>query len=203
MPAGVIVPGRMRNEGWPTDGPHPNYLSLVRTHIERYIAAINTDPSLLWLRLETPRLHGLLRYLYQRAPFLDPRCVLMHQNMHFGNIKCDPDTAEITGVFNWERSAVLPVSFCGVDLQTPLPGPQTREIKQENERILSLLKSICRERTPELFATLDLKRQRPYAQITSIVAQLGLLVTFLPLHEPAEVRFGCQVIENALEMLGL
>lgn len=91
-------------------GPFNTYTSYAKGHINQYIRNISTHDSLEWMRDLIPRLVAFSSMLDLRADELnDTRYILTQKDLHFGNVICDPTTARITAILDWEFAAVLPL----------------------------------------------------------------------------------------------
>lgn len=217
--ARAVKPGRMRNywgEPHPTelvgptgickplrtDGPHFNIVSLMKAHLEQYLTIIQGVPSFAWLINAVPQLWELHRYLDGRADLESTRCTLMHNDIQFGNIMCDPETAQITGLLNWEHSAVLPVvPFLDLDFYRILPNGLTKWRAEEARKLRVQLRSHGNEVMPELFAALDLRAMEPYYSLQQIMLRLMTLVKALIDAQHWVVRTCIHNLKAALQSL--
>lgn len=210
--AGAVVPGKMRNY-WTrphatevsapleTDGPHSNFVSLMKAHVAQYLPILQNEPSFAKYLTSAPQLLELDGYLDGRDVLKATKCVLMHRDMHFGNFMCDPETADITGVLNWERSAVLPVPLLNLGFETMLPKPQTQWQTYESKSIISQIKNKGRVRAEAVFAALDLQSQEPYSSLQKIMYNLATLVKVLVSGQTTISQMCIQNLNAAMQKL--
>lgn len=186
-------------------GPYPDYTSYVKAHMAQYTKNIETHESLCWVRNLIPRIQAFIDFLNQHTQELDrTRNILTHGDLHFGNIMCDPASADITGILDWEFSAVLPLPLWGPGKSFLWNGNNTPESKAEQGRLHQVFRSMCEERSLELLADLDLKEQEPYASISTVLNFVRAIVEVCPRGQKLDSAKGWkQVAENAMVGLGL
>lgn len=90
-------------------GPFPTYTSLCLAQASKYIFAICTHPSLSPIRDFLPQIQTFTAAMSHHAAELDQTApILSHRDLHMGNIMYDPSTRRITGILDWEFSAIVP-----------------------------------------------------------------------------------------------
>lgn len=88
-------------------GPFPSYVECVSSHVLKYIHAIETHDSLVFMRDVIPRLHAFIDALANDAAELNRvKLRLAHKDLHYGNILYDNGT--ITAIIDWEFADVVP-----------------------------------------------------------------------------------------------
>ena len=152
-----------------------------------------------------PRIQAFVNFLDQYSQDLNEhKHVLTHGDLHFGNIMCDPTSAKITGILDWEFSTVLPVPLWNPGKAFLWNGKNILESTMEQRKMHQVFRSICKERNPELLADWDVKEQEPYASISTVLNFVRAIVEVCPRGQKSDtVEEWVQAAENAMARLGL
>ncbi|KAI1869664.1 uncharacterized protein JN550_005645 [Neoarthrinium moseri] len=221
---GVPVPGRVVAETfwqgpelaryWPGNesvdslnvgGPYTSYTAYVRGHIDQYIRNMEKHDSLEWMRDLIPRLYAFLIYLDQHAATLnDTRYILTQRDLHFGNIMCDPETATVQAVLDWEFSEVLPLPLWSPGSGFLWNAKQTPESMTEQSRMYGVFTKLCKAHWPDLLSDFEVKKEMPHKAISTILNFVRAVVEVCPRGQKADAaRDWRKTAEMALTELGV
>ena len=125
-----------------------SWTAFARQCLDRYVHAIERHPSLASMRDLVPRMQAFAEAItstYARE-LDDTAYVFAHKDLHFANIMCDPDTARITAVLDWEFSSVVPAPRWNPVRAFLWNAQHTDESKPEKERLYAVFESVCAEK---------------------------------------------------------
>ncbi|KAI1085552.1 hypothetical protein F5B20DRAFT_575064 [Whalleya microplaca] len=201
---GKVIPGRVMaetfwqapeiEEYWSPDetvdslnpkGPYDTYTSYVKGHIGQYIQNILKHDSLRWMRDLIPRLESFNSI-----------------DLHFGNVMCDPLTAQITAILDWEFSAVLPLPLWSPGGGFLWNGQETPEGMTEQKRLYNVFESLCAERGPDLLK--DFATTAPHGAIKTVFNYVRAIVEVCPRRQKgAMVGDWRKIVEASLSELSV
>ncbi|KAI0181213.1 hypothetical protein GGR52DRAFT_567447 [Hypoxylon sp. FL1284] len=183
--------------------PLSYYTSYVKRHIEQYVRNILAHESLAWMRDLVPILRAFNMLLARRADELnDTRYVLMQRDLHFGKIMCDPITARITAILDWEFAAVLPLPMWTPGNAFLWNGQQTAEGLSEQKHLYGVFEQMCGRRDGALLE--DFSSKAPHDTIKGVFNYVRAIVEVCPRGQKAEgAREWRRFAEEALGTLGI
>ncbi|KAG9684549.1 hypothetical protein KCU95_g12899, partial [Aureobasidium melanogenum] len=107
----ALWPAHETFESLNISGPFKSYVAYISAHLLKYKHAIETHPSLEFMRDFLPQLDRFLARISaepMQSKLNDISLRLAHKDLHFANILVDPVTAHITAIIDWEFAGVVP-----------------------------------------------------------------------------------------------
>lgn len=90
-------------------GPYKSYADYGSACLRTYSQNIGKHPLIAPYRDLCPRLVALANHLRDEPGAIDQMTyVFAHKDLHFANVMCDPTTATITSILDWEFAGVVP-----------------------------------------------------------------------------------------------
>ncbi|KAF2448988.1 hypothetical protein P171DRAFT_452634 [Karstenula rhodostoma CBS 690.94] len=127
-------------------GPYKSYTDYGIACLQMYSQNIEKHPSLAPYHDLCPRLMALVERLQDdHAPIDGMRYIFAHKDLHFANVMCDPVTATITGILDWEFSGVVPAPSWNPSKAFLWNGQDTAEAKVERDRMFEIFRQTCNE----------------------------------------------------------
>lgn len=127
-------------------GPYKSYTDYGIACLQKYSHNIEKHPSLAPYRNLCPRMIALADRLRNHLGVVDEmKHVFAHKDLHFANVMCDPVTATITGILDWEFSGVVPAPSWNPSKAFLWNGQDTAEAKVEKDRMFEIFRQTCDE----------------------------------------------------------
>jgi hypothetical protein len=120
------------------EGPYKSYTEYSIACLQKYSLNIEKHPSLTPYRELCPRLTAVAERLRDNPAIDEMEYIFAHKDLHFGNVMCDPVTATITGVLDWEFSGVVPAPMWNPSKAFLWNVQETAEAKIERDRMLEI-----------------------------------------------------------------
>ncbi|KAL1606491.1 hypothetical protein SLS60_003895 [Paraconiothyrium brasiliense] len=120
-------------------GPYKSYTDYAIACLEKYSYNVEKHSLLAPYRDLLPRLNALIDRLQDNPAGIDDiKYIFAHKDLHFANIMCDPATATITGILDWEFSGVVPAPLWNPSKAFLWNGKSTAEAKREKDRMIEI-----------------------------------------------------------------
>ncbi|KAI1781294.1 kinase-like domain-containing protein [Hypoxylon cercidicola] len=201
-PAGNVVPGRIVAENFFQAPEIAEYWGINET-----IHSLNPngpfDTYTSYMRGVVPRLLAFNSLLDQWAGELNvTRYILTQRDLHFGNVMCDPSTAQITSILDWEFAVVLPLPLWTPGGGFLWNGQHTTEGLAEQRRLCEVFEQVCAELDPALLG--DFEPKLPHDNIKKILNYVRAIVEVCPRGQKADAaRDWWKLAEETLSKLGV
>ncbi|KAH8652230.1 kinase-like domain-containing protein [Xylariales sp. PMI_506] len=129
----------------PIDGAFPSWTASVSGYLDRYVHAIQGHPQLEAFRDLVPRLEAFQKAITTEfsSEINSVKHVLAHRDLHFGNVLCDPETAQVTAVLDWEFAGVVPAPGWNPVRAFLWNVQNTPEGFAERDRLFAIFTTIC------------------------------------------------------------
>lgn len=128
-------------------GPYETYVDYVSAQLRQYIHLISIHDKLAFMRSEIPRLEGLLAVLPLHAAELNAtKLRLAHKDLHWANLLYDQTSHRITGVLDWDFSAVVPFQLWNPRRAFLWNGQPGEAGANEKTRLYQLFAARCKKR---------------------------------------------------------